>query len=75
MKIEVGQKYKTRKGGIVEIVRWEQHNFLFPFIGVSDCGIETTYNEIGHVHLIGKSPNDLVEEYKKSKCKQLELPL
>ena len=62
MKIELDRKYKTRMGDVVTILKWEQRNFLFPYIGENSCGIITTYNETGHVHLVGKSPNDLVEK-------------
>lgn len=62
MKVSTGHKYKTRMGDTVTIIRWEQRNFLFPHIGVNECGITSTYNELGRVHIMGKSPNDLVEE-------------
>lgn len=58
MKLEVGKKYKNRRGEELEIIRHYDNGLGFPFVGDDEC----TYTEEGLYNLDAVSPYDLVEE-------------
>lgn len=65
MKLEVGKKYRNRKGDIVEIVT-KTNDSKFPYVGLEFQPAEVYYTEVGTYYDTGSSLSDLVEEIIKS---------
>lgn len=64
MKLEVGKKYRTRKGDIAEVARLKTTTDQYPYEGIVN-GIYRTWKPDGS-HALETSPFDLVEEVNES---------